>query len=141
MIVLDTNVISELMRAAPATKVREWLALVQEELLVTTVITVAEIEYGIARLPESRRRRDIAKRFADLTGPQFDFAVLPFDEPAARLSGQLRTERERQGRQTQMADMIIAAITMAAGADLATRNSKDFSGIGLTVHDPWTTRS
>jgi predicted nucleic acid-binding protein len=137
MIVLDTNVLSELMRPEPDGRIREWMASIEDELLVTTVVTVAEIEYGIARLPDNKRQRDLARRFADLTGPQFDFTVLPADEPAARLSGRLRSDRERQGLPTQMADMMIAAITMLANGDLATRNSKDFSSIGLTLHNPW----
>ena len=137
MIVLDTNVLSELMRPTPSPEVKAWLRQTSEDLLVTTVITISEIEYGLARLPEGSRRRDLEQRFAELTGTQFDFSILPFEVLAARLAGRLHSQRENQGWATQPADMMIAAITLVAGAKLATRNAKDFSGVGLDVINPW----
>jgi predicted nucleic acid-binding protein len=137
VIVLDTNVISELMRPMPSPQVQSWLTRVTEELLVTTVITVAEIEYGIARLPDGKRREGLALRFAELTGPTFDLTILPFDEPAARLAGHLRYTRERQGLDVQFADMMIAAIALNMNATLATRNVGDFAAISLHVIHPW----
>ena len=137
MIVLDTNVLSELMRPTPSESVHRWLAQATTETLVTTVITAAEIEYGIARLPDGGRRADLADRFEALIGPDFGFTVLPFDEPAARLAGHLRLQREAQGLSAQFADMIIAGIAAQIGAAVATRNKGDFSNIGVEIINPW----
>ena len=137
MIVLDTNVLSELMRPAPAPEVKHWLRACGDERLVTTAITVSEIEYGLARLPVGKRRRDLEDRFGALTGPRFDFAVLPLEEQSARLSGRLRQLREAQGQSASAADMMIAAICKLQDAALATRNVKDFKDIGLALIDPW----
>ncbi|MCG8504324.1 MAG: type II toxin-antitoxin system VapC family toxin [Sphingomonadales bacterium] len=137
MIVLDTNVLSELMRPAPAPEVERWLGACGDDRLVTTVITVSEIEYGLARLPDGRRRKDLEDRFGALTGPGFDFTVLPLEEQSARLSGRLRQLREAQGQPASAADMMIAAICKLQDAALATRNVRDFQGIGLALIDPW----
>ena len=137
MIVLDTNILSELMKTSPAKEVKDWLYRVENDLLVTTVITISEIEYGICRLPEGKRREALEERFAALTGPRFEFAVLPLDEPAARIAGRLRSARENQGLAAQSADMMIAAIVKSAGASLATRNIDDFAGTGIELINPW----
>lgn len=137
MIVLDTNVVSELMRPTPSEAVHRWLAQTTAETLVTTVVTVAEVEYGIVRLPDSRRRADLVDRFEALIGPDFGFTLLPFDEPAARLAGHFRHEREAQGLSAQFADMVIAGIAARFDASIATRNSGDFSNIGIDVVNPW----
>lgn len=137
MIVLDTNVLSELMRPTPSESVHRWLAQATTETLVTTVITAAEIEYGIARLPDGRRRADLTDRFEALIGPDFGFTILPFDEPAARLAGHFRYQREAQGLSAQFTDMIIAGIAAQIGAAVATRNRGDFSNIGLEIISPW----
>ncbi len=128
MIVLDTNILSELMRPSPAPEVKQWLSQqAADETLVTTVITISEIEYGLSRLPDGRKRQDLEERFMALTGPNFNFSVLPLDDAAARLSGKMRGFRESKGLNAQSADMMIAAITKLAGATLATRNIKDFT--------------
>ena len=138
MIALDTNVLSELMRPSPAPEVRQWLLQeVADETLVTTVITVSEIEYGLSRLPDGRRKQDLEERFATLTGPRFNFMVLPLDEAAARLSGKMRGLRASKGLGSQLADMMIAAITKLAGARIATRNTKDFTDLGIELINPW----
>ena len=138
MIVLDTNVLSELIRPAPALEVKSWLLQgTKGEALVTTVITVSEIEYGLNRLPDSRRRKELEERFAALTGAHFEFAVLSLDEEAARLAGRMRGRREAMGLHAQSADMMIAAITALAGASLATRNVKDFTETGIRIVNPW----
>ncbi len=139
MIVLDTSVLSELMRPAPDPAVKAWLLGAEDDLLVTTPISISEIEYGLGRLPAGRRRSNLEKRFAELTGPRFEFSVLPFDDLAARLAGRLRSENERRGLPANAADMMIAAITKLAGAALATRNTKDFAGTAVTLIDPWET--
>ncbi len=138
MIVLDTNILSELIRPKPAPEVKNWLLHdTARETLVTTVITVSEIEYGLARLPDGRRRKALEERFEALIGVHYDFAVLPFDEHAARLCGHLRATREAKGLHAQSADMMIAAITAQADAHLATRNVKDFTETGIDLINPW----
>jgi hypothetical protein len=138
MIVLDTNIISELIRPAPAQEVKNWLLHgIEGKALVTTVITVSEIEYGLFRLPDGNRRKELEKRFAALTGPHFEFSVLPLNEEAARLAGRMRAHRETMGLHAQSADMMIAAITSLAGASLATRNMKDFTETGIDIINPW----
>lgn len=138
MIILDTNVLSELIRPAPAAEVKNWmLERTGEEPLATTAITIMEIEYGLARLPDGARRKDLEERFAALTGRQFEFAVLPFDEKAARLAGKLRSKREATGLHAHSADMMIAAIALIEGASLATRNVKDFTETGVELLNPW----
>ena len=107
------------------------------EILVTTVITISEIEYGLARLPEGRRRKDLEERFEALTGAHFEFSILPFDEKAARLAGRLRAQREAQGLHAQSADMMIAAITYLSASSLATRNVKDFTETNIELINPW----
>lgn len=138
MIVLDTNILSELIRLAPAKEVKNWLLHeIEGEALVTTVITVSEIEYGLSRLPDGRRRKELEERFAALIGTHFDFAVLPLGEEAARLAGRLRSRREKLGLNAHSADMMIAAIAVLASATLATRNVKDFTETGIDIINPW----
>jgi predicted nucleic acid-binding protein len=138
MIVLDTNILSELVRPTPASEVKNWLRHQTDgQVLVTTVITVSEIEYGLSRLPSGRRRKELEERFAALTAARFYFTVLPLNEEAARLAGRMRGSRESQGLNAQSADMMIAAITSLAGASLATRNVKDFTNAGIDIINPW----
>ena len=138
MIVLDTNILSELVRPSPALEVKNWLLhLTAGEAIVTTAITVSEIEYGLARLPDGRRRKELEERFEALTGVHSNFAVLPFEENAARLSGKLRAARETNGLHAHSADMMIAAICAIQGASLATRNTKDFTETGIDLINPW----
>ena len=105
--------------------------------MVTTTITIFEIEYGIARLPEGNRRQELEKRFAALTGEHVDFTVLPFEEKAARLAGKFKAYRETGVLHSHVADMMIAAICALAGASLATRNTKDFTNTGIELINPW----
>lgn len=126
------------MRPFPSPEVKEWLLEnAADETLVTTVITVSEIEYGLSRLPDGRKKQDLEERFAALIGPSFNFTVLPLDDAAARLSGQMRGSRENKGLGAQSADMMIAAITRLANASLATRNVKDFTDTGIKLINPW----
>jgi toxin FitB len=134
VIVVDTNVVSEIMRDAPDPHVAAWAAGVG--LVHTTAVTLAEIEYGIARLPDGRRRNDLAlvasRVFADLGD-----LVLPFDADAARQYAGIVAGRERAGRPIDVPDAQIAAVCASRGALLATRNIADFDGVGLDLLDPW----
>jgi predicted nucleic acid-binding protein len=137
MIVLDTNIVSELMKAMPDEAVRRWLLELEDTELTTTAVTVAEIEFGLRRLPDGRRREDLTFRFDAFISA---LAVLHLDDVAARETGRLRALREALGLSAQPSDMMIAGIALAVGAGFATRNIKDFAGLPIDLFDPWRTR-
>lgn len=134
MIVVDTNVISEMMREHPHPAVLEWIATVGR--LHTTAITVAEIDYGIARLPEGRRKERVEAAAAGVFG-DFPDVILSFDARAARRYGAIVAGRESTGEPVTMVDAQIAAVCSAWSATLATRNTGDFVGAGIDLVDPW----
>lgn len=136
MIVLNTNVVSELMKADPDRGVLRWLAGRTPSELVTTAVTLAEVMYGIRRLPPGQRR-DRLHRVALEVFADFADSVLGFDVPAAVAYAEMVSECERHGRPISGFDAQIAAIALSRAATLATRNVKDFKGLGLEVIDPW----
>lgn len=133
MIVLDTDVFSVLMRPVVDPTVSAWLAAREGEVFAITTITVAEIQFGIERLPQGRRRADLQRRF---DASAIAYSVLPLDDHSARIAGAFRAQRERAGRSVASPDMMIAGIVAAHGASLATRNISDFEGLGLTLIAP-----
>ena len=136
MIILDTNVVSELMRPAGDPRVLSWMRETSEGDLATTAITVAEIEYGLARLPDGSRADALRTAAAGLW-ESFATTILPFDVAAARNYGSLMAARERAGRPTSAFDAQIAAIAKVHKAKVATRNVADFQGMGLNLINPW----
>lgn len=136
MIVLDTNVVSELMRRKPSPTVISWLGDQNGTELFTTAITIAEIRYGIARLPAGTRRTQLAEA-ADEVFASFPDQVLPFDVAAATVYATVVAERDRTGAPIDGLDAQIAAICRARRAHLATRNIKDFRETGVGLVDPW----
>lgn len=139
MIVMDTNVLSELMRQHPDNNVLKYINDQDEADLAITAVTVGEILYGIARLPNGKRKSALHDSFQDLLSVELSGHVLSYDLAAADCYAQLVTTREKFGRPTSMADGQIAAICLAQRARLATRNTKDFGHIGLMLVNPWTT--
>lgn len=139
MIVLDTNVLSELMRPVPNDDVVRWLDSQVSEQIFTTAITVAEILHGIARLPESARRRRLSDAAAGMLEEDLMGRILPFDADAAVIYSRCVAMRDASGRPISMADAQIAAICLQHQSMLATRNLKDFEGLSMTLHDPWQT--
>ncbi|MFU8897223.1 MAG: type II toxin-antitoxin system VapC family toxin [Gammaproteobacteria bacterium] len=137
MIVLDTNVISELMRPAPDAGVKAWLAGQDPLELATTTITIAEIQRGIVRMPDGRRRKSLEERFSAFVDDAFPGRLLAFDRDAAYACGDVSAARERKGLHADAVDMMIAAIVKTAGARLATRNSRDFEECGIALANPW----
>lgn len=137
MIVLDTNVISELMRVEPDPYVVAWVSAQDTLKLTLTTITVAEIMRGIWRLPEGKRQKDLQARFSGFVDEGFSGKLLEFDSKAAALCGEISALRENQGLNADMVDMMIAATVRAAGAKLATRNVTDFTGCGIDLINPW----
>lgn len=137
MIVLDTNVLSELMRAQPDAGVLAWLDRQASHALSLTAVTVAELQYGIERLPEGRRKAALHDAARAMLEQDFAGRVLAFDEAAALQYGPLVAAREAMGRPISVADAQIAAICRRHGAPLATRNGRDVEATGLEVIDPW----
>jgi predicted nucleic acid-binding protein len=140
MFVLDTNVISELMRGPPNRRVADWISVRPASALFTTTICVAEILYGIAILPRGKRQRTIEAAAERMFVEDFEARVLPFDTAAARIFALMAADRRRLGRPIAHADAQIAAITLSRGGVLATRNTADFADTGVAVVDPWTAK-
>jgi predicted nucleic acid-binding protein len=136
MIVLDTNVVSELMRPEPAPQVSSWVRSRDRRELRMTSITLAEIRYGIARLPDGRRKQVLLDTADDIFRV-FSDQVLPVDEAAAEQYAVIASTRERAGKPIAGFDALIAAVCRSRGAALATRNLPDFHGTGIDVIDPW----
>lgn len=137
MIILDTNVVSELIRAAPDPGVRAWVNSIPSTQIATTAITAAELYYGVARLPEGQRRQRLAVAVSALLNDVLRGRIAPFDERAARRYADVIAGRERAGRPIEVLDGQIAAICRELGAVLATRNIKDFEETGVELIDPW----
>lgn len=138
MIVLDTNVVSELMKSEPDRNVLACVDRFQAGDVFLTAITAAELLYGIARLPGGTRKSRLMSRTEELLDLDFADRVLAFTLDSAITYAAIVAGRERRGRPISMADAQIAAICHLHGAELATRNVKDFADTGVRVLDPWT---
>jgi predicted nucleic acid-binding protein len=136
VIVLDTNVVSELMRSSPSPGVAGWVRGCEPGELFTTAITTAEVLYGVERLPDGRRKTLLAGMAKDVF-TIFADQVLAFDASAAAQYAAVVSLRERMGAPIDGFDAQIAAICRSHGATLATRNGEDFEGAGVAVVDPW----
>lgn len=136
MIILDTDVVSELMRDRPHPALGAWLSGQDPGDLHSTVITLAEIAYGLERLPPGRRRETLLLAYAEVFAG-FGDQVLDFGYDAAVRYGSVVAGREREGRPIDSMDAQIACIALAQGATLATRNEKDFERTGVSVVNPW----
>ncbi|XAS77593.1 type II toxin-antitoxin system VapC family toxin [Dermatophilaceae bacterium Sec6.4] len=137
MIIADTNVVSEFMRDTPDPVVLAWAQSIDASDLTICVVTVEEIERGLGRLADGRRRRDLEQRWARLLDT-FAESVVAYDLPAARETAVVLVAAESSGRPMALADAQIAGICLAHGHELATRNMKDFSNTaGLTAIDPF----
>jgi toxin FitB len=137
VIVLDTNVVSELMQKAPEPRVVSWVDRFSASDVLVTAVTAAELMYGVARLPEGRRKRELHIRVEELLTEDFEDQILPFDAPAATHYAEIVSSRERAGRPISMADAQIAAICRNWSAALATRNVDDFVDTGVDALNPW----
>ena len=136
MIILDTNVVSELMRPEPAPQVARWVRDLDRRELRTTVITLAEIRYGISRLPDGRRK-PVLLAAADDVFSTFEDQVLPVDTAAAEHYAAIASTRERAGKPIAGFDALIAAVYRCQGVALATRNVSDFDKPESRFIDPW----
>ena len=139
MIIVDTNVLSEFMRPAPAAAVATWFARQDGDQLWTTTITEAELLVGAAILPDGKRKAELG-RTIDATLQRFGQRILPFDRDAAQQLAVVFTQRRAVRLDIKQADGQIAAIARAYGAAVATRDIDDFAHTGVTVINPWTAR-
>lgn len=137
MIVLDTNVLSELMRPRPAAAVVRWISGQSASSLCTTSITQAEILHGLALLPRGKRRSALQAAATAMFNEDFSGRILAFGSEAAPSYAQIAMDRRGLGRPISQFDAQIAAIVLSTGAVLATRNGDDFTGCGIRVVDPW----
>ena len=137
MIILDTNVLSALMRPEPDLPVLQWLDLQAPQSIWITSITLFESRLGLALVPDGRRRRALESAFARLLAEDLENRVLPFDTDAALQAATLAAERQRTGRPVDIRDTQIAGIAQARRATLATRNLRQFEGLTIPVLNPW----
>lgn len=137
MIVLDTNVISEIFRPSPEPRVVNWIASLTGEVAITSV-TLAELLAGVRRLPDGRRKNELMSRIEAALEPyRGSRSVLPFDDQAADRYADVLVACEAVGAPVSTADAQIAAICLANDATCATRNIKDFAHTGVELVDPW----
>lgn len=137
MLVLDTNVISELMRADPDDRVVDWITEHPATSLFLTTITEAELRYGMALLPAGNRKTRLTQALEDTLRDDFAQRILPFDRDAARLYAEIVAHRRQAGRPISQFDAQIAAIARSRNAGVATRNRSDFTDCGIVVFNPW----
>jgi len=139
VILLDTNVLSELVRPEPDPAVLAYIGSLSPETVFTAAICEAEIRYGLARMPPGRKRDDLIGRVDIFFDSGFQNQILPFDRFCAALYGEIRGTREAVGKPIALEDAMIAATARAYGAEaIATRNLKDFADCGVNIVNPWT---
>ena len=137
MIILDTNILSALMRMVPEARVVAWLDRQPAESIWITSITVFEVRLGLALLPSGRRRQALEAAFAGLLKEDLENRVLDFDSAAATEAASLAAARQKNGRPADMRDTQIAGIALARHATLATRNLRHFADLKISIVDPW----
>jgi predicted nucleic acid-binding protein len=137
MIILDTNVISELTRPAPDPGVIAWLDSLPADEAAITAITAAELRYGVRRMPDGHRKAELSEAVNALINADFRNRVEPFDVLAADQYADVVTRREQAGQPISISDAQIAAICRVLSATLATRNTADFIGTGVDLINPW----
>lgn len=136
-LLLDTNVLSEVAKPAPDASLLAWLDGLDEDRAFISVVTIAEIRRGIALMDEGRRRHALAEWLAVDLPRRFDQRIVPVDEPVALAWGDLMGLAKRRGRGLSSMDGLIAATAIARELTLATRNTRDFDGLGIDLLNPW----
>lgn len=137
MIVLDTNVVSELMRPNPSSKVVDWVAAQAVPRLFISTVSEAELRYGVQILPAGERRTRLLNEVEGMLAEDFAGRILPFDSAAAHAYALIAAARRAVGRPINHADCQIAAIARCRGASVATRDVAGFEGSGINLIDPW----
>jgi toxin FitB len=137
MILLDTNVLSAMMRVAGEPAVERWFDAQPPESVWTTTITIFEICFGLTLLTSGRRRDRLCDAFDRAIDETLGGRVLPFDRPAAETAAAIAAKQRQIGQPVEIRDVQIAGIALARKATLATRNTRHFSGLGIILIDPW----
>jgi predicted nucleic acid-binding protein len=138
MIILDTNVVSEMMRLAFSEAVADWLDRQDETSIWITSVTVLEVRTGIETLPPGRRRDNLSVDFERFLDSFIQGRVVAFDTGAAHAAAKLTADRRRAGRPGDLRDTMIAGIAVTSGATVAPRNTRHFADVPVNVIDPWT---
>lgn len=139
MILIDTNVVSEIMKVAPAESVVNWLNNQKSSGLYISTVTIGEIEYGLRILPAGKRRLQLNERFERFVSLAFAQRILAYDEASARAYGEVMSHRRELGRPISVPDGQIAAVARSNGFTVATRNISDFEDCGIELIDPFET--
>ncbi len=137
MIIVDTNVFSAMMRLKAEPQVRIWLDRPETMNLRVSAPTIFEIERGISDRPIGARRRELESHFANVMTGAFANSILPFDGESAALAGRVHSKHKAAGRNVDVPDSLIAGIALLHRAAIATRNTRDFSGLGIPLVNPW----
>ena len=137
MIVLDTNVLSALMRKEPETPVVKWLDAQPAASVWITAVTLMEIRFGLLTMPKGRRQNALISAFDLMLKTMIEGRIASFDAEAGMHAADLMAQRKRKGRPVEVRDTIIAGIVLANRATLATRNTQHFADFPLTVINPW----
>jgi len=137
MFLLDTNILSAAMSSRPAPEVANWMTRQPADLLFTAAVCQAEILSGITVLPKGRRREALEMAALSMFREDFAGRILPFDSDAAVIYGEVFALRRSAGRPAAIADLMIASIARAHGANVVTRDTGDFEGCGLALINPW----
>ncbi|WP_374765227.1 type II toxin-antitoxin system VapC family toxin [Yunchengibacter salinarum] len=137
MIILDTNIVSELLRPVPDSKVEAWLAAQDSGQVYLTAVSAAELRYGVAILADGKRRNTLIGAVDAMLREDFRDRILPFNSAASEAYAIIAADRRGAGRPISQFDCQIAAIGRTHGATVATRNTKDFEGCGIEIVDPW----
>ncbi len=140
MIILDTNTVSEVLKPKPSGAVLDWLTAQSRQDFFVTVITQAELLFGVESLPAGKRKAALSAEVERTFVEDFSGRILSFDQPSARMYSIIVPQREAVGRPIAIFDAMIAAIARSRNAAVATRNTRDFEGCGVRVINPWTER-
>jgi predicted nucleic acid-binding protein len=138
VIILDTNVLSALMRTVPDEAVVDWLDQQPADSIWITSVTVFEARFGLSLVPPGRKRLALERAFARVLEEDLAHRVLDFDEVAAAEAARLAADRQRRGRTADLRDTLIGGIAQARRASIATRNTNHFEGLSVPVVNPWT---
>lgn len=137
MIIIDTNVVSALMKAQPDQLVVDWLDAQPAASIWISSITVMEVHFGLLSLPKSRRRANLSAAFRKMLDDVLEGRISPFDTAAAERAAELLALRKTKGQPVEVRDTMIAGIALSTGATLATRNVSHFHDLSTTVVNPW----
>jgi toxin FitB len=139
MILLDSNVVSALMRLHLEPAVLAWLGTQTVERLFISTPTVFELRFGIEAKPQGRRRRTLQAAYDEIVGGQFTDRIMSFDRASAIAAGHARARQQKRGRTVSIPDSLIAGIALTLGMEIATRDIDDFAGLGIKLVNPWGT--